>query len=413
MKYQIPLQNLEKLQKRINRIINKGAPIKFEIGEDCYIEYHINGIVDVNGNLATFYLKAKEVFVEGEYVINGWRFVATIEHKENGNIIRSIDSSLEGKIPEVYRTCAPYCDHCRQARHRKDTYLIFNESTKEFKQVGKSCLMEYTCGLDSEVCAEICSCIPMCEQASDYLNDEFMRSIKASMKTSSCVSSKIVKEVSYAYVKQNGYKSGETTREISDLVFERGTNARANEEQLSKVDAWVKELDANNDYLKNAKVAWESKYSEYRDIALIASLINTYFKEMARLDAISQSNNTYVGEVGTKIVFKVASKRVLYCKGKYAYYGDEVYMYELHDEQGHTILWSTSSMVGVGDIIQAKIKELGEYKGVKQTIITRGTILYHDTTSGFDSYETKEEEQQAKTKAHKALDAFIKYLELD
>lgn len=410
MNYQIPLQNLEKLQKKINRIINKGAPIKFEIGEDCYIPYHIDGIYDVNGRLVTFYLKAKEVYVEGEYIINGWRFVATIEHKDSGNIIRSIDPKLEDKIPEIYRTCAPYCDHCKQARHRKDTYLIYNESTNEFKQVGKSCLMEYTCGLSADICAEICSCIPMCESACE-LDDEFMRSVKASMRTSSCVSSKEIKEVSYAYVKQNGYKSGETTRAIADLVFNGRSNARGSKEQIEKVDAWVKSLDANNDYLKNAKVAWESSYSEYRDIAFIASLINTYFKEMTRKDEIAKSNNTYMGNVGDKVVFKVASKRVLYCKGKYAYYGDEVYMFELHDEQGHTILWSTSSIVCVGDIIQAKIKELGEYKGIKQTIITRGTILYHDPTSGIDPYESDEEEAKAKESAQEALNKFIQFLE--
>jgi len=406
MMYQIPLQKLDKLEKKINRIINKGAPIKFEIGEDCLIPYTIDGIYEINGSLKTFYMKAKEVFVEGVYVINGWRFVATLEHKESGNIIRCVDSSLEGKIPEKYRTCAPYCDHCKQSRHRKDTYLIYNESTNEFKQVGKSCLMEYTCGLSADVCAQICSSISMCEQASD-LDDEFMRVVRNSMRNSSCASSKEVKEISYNYVKQNGYKSGETTRAISDLVFGRGTNDKASKEDIEKVDAWVNSMDANNDYLKNAKVAWNSKYSEYRDIAFIASLINTYFKEMIKLEELNKTNNTYMGEVGDKVVFKVASRRVLYSKGKYAYYGDEVLVWEIHDEQGHTILWSTSTFVSVDDIIQAKIKSLGEYKGVKQTIITRGTILY----SRGDIYETKEEEDSARESAMDALDKFLSLLD--
>lgn len=246
----------------------------------------------------------------------------------------------------------------------------------------------------------------MCESASS-MDDEFMQSIRASMRTSSCVSSKEVKEVSYSYVKQNGYKRGDTARAISNLVFGRGTKARATKEQIEEVDAWVESLDADNDYLKNAKVAWESKYSEYRDIAFIASLINAYFKEKARLDEVAKSTNAYMGEVGDKVVFKVASKRVLYSKGKYAYYGDTVYMFELHDEQGHAILWSTSSIVGVGDVIQAKINKLGEYKGIKQTTITRGTILYHDATDGHGSYGTNEEEAKAKQDAQEALDRFI------
>lgn len=404
MTIDIPVQNIEKLTKKINRIINKGAPITFVIGEDSFIPFKIDGCDK------TFYTKAKKVTVEGSYIINGWRFVATLEHKENGkNIIRCIDSSLEGKIPEIYRTCGPHCDHCKQARHRKDTYLVYNESTKEFKQVGKSCLMEYTCGLDAEICAQMCSVIPMLHEASVF--DEGFRN-----PSNSCASSREVKQIAYVYVAEHGYTPKETTRVISMLVFgmENQNAKRAPQEEVDKVNAWVETLDTtNNDYLYNAKVAWESSYSEYRDIALIASLINTYFKEMARLEELKKQNNTYMGNVGDKVTFQVASRRVLYSKGKYAYYGDEVLVYEIKDTQGHTILWSTSSMVQFGDIIQAKIKSLGEYKGVKQTIITRGTILYTygEENSPYLNEQEREEAIEHKNQAKDALDKFLSLLE--
>ena len=69
MMYQIPNQNIEKLTKKINRIINKGAPITFEIGEDCLIPYQVDGIYDINGRLVNFYVKGKEVNVEGNTLV--------------------------------------------------------------------------------------------------------------------------------------------------------------------------------------------------------------------------------------------------------------------------------------------------------------------------------------------------------
>ena len=113
MKYNILVCNLEKLEKKINRAINKGAPITFIKGEKVYVK---------DPDFPNVKHPAIECEVDGNYIINGWRFVATLEHKEIGNVIRRVDSSLE--IPEYYKTCEPRCDHCKSLRRRKDTYII-------------------------------------------------------------------------------------------------------------------------------------------------------------------------------------------------------------------------------------------------------------------------------------------------
>ena len=80
-------------------------------------------------------------------------FVGTIEHShEPGveNVIRNITSY---KIPEKYWTAIGNCDHCKTERNRKDTYIVRNVKTGEFKQVGKRCLEDYT-GLDAGIAAQ-------------------------------------------------------------------------------------------------------------------------------------------------------------------------------------------------------------------------------------------------------------------
>ena len=90
------------------------------------------------------------VEVSGTAKVNDWEFVAELEHTENGNIIRGTGIY---EIPERYYTGKPVCEHCKSNRFRKNTYIVRNSTTGEFKQVGKSCLMDFTNGLSAEAVA--------------------------------------------------------------------------------------------------------------------------------------------------------------------------------------------------------------------------------------------------------------------
>ena len=85
---------------------------------------------------------------EGTAKVNDWEFVSSVEHTAEGNIFSKALTSLE--IPERYRTGDSYCEHCNTHRSRKNTFIIHNTVTDEFKQVGKSCLMDFTFGMAVE-----------------------------------------------------------------------------------------------------------------------------------------------------------------------------------------------------------------------------------------------------------------------
>ena len=143
MKYSIYEGNMERLEKKLKRIENKckkygNADFKFEVIGEKY-----QTIKDDNGNEET--IKRIIVDVDGIAKVNDWIFVGTIQHKDNGNIIRQFKTDIE--VPEKYRHTDSICEHCHCNRVRKDTYLIYNEQTHEFKQVGKSCLNDFTNGL--------------------------------------------------------------------------------------------------------------------------------------------------------------------------------------------------------------------------------------------------------------------------
>ncbi len=55
----------------------------------------------------------------------GWQFAATIEHDEDGNIIRQVPG-VEVDL-SAYRTVAAWCSHCNTARNRIDTFVVLHE----------------------------------------------------------------------------------------------------------------------------------------------------------------------------------------------------------------------------------------------------------------------------------------------
>jgi hypothetical protein len=391
----IPIDKLEELTKKINTIKNKGADVTFNVGKENTVEHELS-----NGTVVA--VKCKEVEVEGKYQVDEWRFVATIEHSGSGNIIRAFDTSLEGQIPSKYRTAGQECEHCNQIRDRKDTYLVYNEKTKDFKQVGRTCLRGYTNGLDAERCAMFADVMNyFIELETEDTKEEFgfggFSSGAYDVKTDS------IKKIIFGYVKANGYVPQQTGRELTQILFgsAQNTSSEASESEVKEMNAWVSQLkDTSNDYMWNAKTAWTKEYAEYRDIALLASFVKVFLKDKSQevvRQAQKETGNDagYVGNVGDKIVIKnLKSVRVLFIKdnSQYGYNASSSYLLELIDSEGHVYVWSTTiflrpdkdfASLGKHDealsnveSITATVKEHKEYKGVKQTVITRGKVKW-------------------------------------
>lgn len=410
MKYSIPVKKFAKLEKIITKYQKKGASITFEVGEKV-IEQGRLFVNDAIRHCSYDYpidVECIEVFVEGTYVINGWHFVGTIDFTENGNIIRLADSSYEGKIPARYLHTPKICEHCGKIRNRKDTYLIASDEG-EFKQVGSSCLLDYTHGLDADECADIMSCLNKVMNLSnfDFDADSFMGDGFTSNGVS--MNRSTVLGIVYDYVRQYGYQrmsEGKgTAQDIMTMLWHGMDDEEmtrryeslkpVSEEQLKEVDDFARNyFDSDNDYMRNASLAWSKDSIEYRDFGLVSSFANTFFKEKdkeaQKAQKMAQLNNEYVGNIGDRITIKVKSARVLYTK--YSSFGS-TYVQELTDTDGHVYIWSTQDVINCylnGGVVndegkpvtnedgtldlKATVKAHNEYKTIKQTVITRGTV---------------------------------------
>ena len=417
MKYSIPLNKLEKLEKIIARYQKKCASITFNVGDEVIEDATLYVEDKINHCMKSFPIKVtcREVEVDGVYVIKGWQFVGTIEFTELGNIIRVADSSFEGKIPARYLHTPKICEHCGKIRNRKDTYLIYNVDSGEFKQVGSTCLLDYTKGLDANECASIMSCLDKVSTLSDFDFSEDSFFGNGFDSTSCGFDRTFVLPLVYAYVSKYGYErmfEGRGTAQDVRICVLREWNYLGEEmskyyedrynslvmpsdEEMNAINEFAKaHLEDEFGYMRNASIAWLKKSVEYRDFGLVASFVATYLKEMKKQELqnakIADSNNEWVGNVGDRITIKVASLRCLWSNSievawhTYA----QTFFYEIKDEEGHTFTWKSSTCLdryfdeddckwvelAQPKEIVATIKGHSEYKGLKQTVLTRGKV---------------------------------------
>jgi len=145
--FQIPEENLPAFRDRIETLARKakrlGCPaIEFTVGTPERVELRRP---DGMGSVKV-YANVFPVTVSGESPrVNGFEFVAKLSPAGDtgSNFVFAVLGSDEAKLPEKFRTAAMNCDHCHASRKRKDTFVLRNETTDEFSQVGRDCLKDF------------------------------------------------------------------------------------------------------------------------------------------------------------------------------------------------------------------------------------------------------------------------------
>ncbi len=387
--YEVFEGNMERLTKKLHTIQNKckkyGSSFKFEEVGETFRTYTIS-----EGNTVT--VRYVVVEASGSVIHEDWEFIAVIDHAKSGNIIRQFKTDVE--VPTKYYTTAPICEHCNTTRRRKDTYLIHNTSTGEWKQVGRTCLCEFTHGMDAEEVTRYIS-----------LFDEIIKGEAIGSGCSHEPYFPVLDVLKFAFetVKHFGYQrstdwenyptrircmdyyrvySGTTsyigTKAISKIKEEMDLVSFDPEEFVDiahEAVSWVLEQEDNNSYLHNLRVICNSEYCSAKNIGILVSLAPTYFRhleEVAKQQAEKKndSSSTFVGQVGEKVNFTCGDITCVYTSD--SLYGIN-FMYKMHDESGNVFMWSTSTSVDTDRkySVVGTIKKHEEFRGVKQTWLTR------------------------------------------
>ena len=341
---------------------------------------------------------------EGTAVINGWEFVASVEHTSKGNIFSK--ALIDVEIPERYRDSDPYCEHCKSHRMRKDTFIVRNTETGEFKQVGKSCLKDFTFGMSASTAAYMASLKTIFEEVEIreigggmawfqkyYETDEVLRFAAETIRhfgfsrsnDDTSTKSRVSEFFAVAHNDTRIWDPKKITR-VRNLMEQVGFNPDSDEakEMVEKAIAWLDSQEARNDYLHNLKVATSLDHVDGGKFGLLVSLFPTADRELEKeaqrkAEAAKGAKSEYVGKIGDRIDVEVESVKCITswesCYNGYS--TTTTYIWKIVGKDGNIYTWKTSKYISE-DVpptkIKGTVKEHKEFRGTKQTELTRCKI---------------------------------------
>lgn len=398
--YYILEDNLERLEKKLARIQNKCNAYDYKFHYKKGRPVFRDLTLDDGSTVSAKYIPV-EVF--GEVKHQDWRFVGTIDHHEAGNVIRQMDTTLE--VPEYYRTTKCICEHCNTRRNRKETHLVYNDVTQEFKQVGKSCLTEYTRGLSAElVTSYIAMFDTLIQGEAPYTG----------IRPVPYYPIEVILAYAYQCVKHFSYWKTDSDRPTRGRCMdyfrflEQGwapgaLAAQQFKEELAAVPSfnpqseetkqfvegaleYARNSTDSSSYMHNMRTICSEDFVKPADLGILVSLVPTYMRhlesEIARQEkeqAIADEGKAsqFIGEVGARIEFTPVSVECVYSTDTMYGYS---WLYKFVDTEGNVYMWWSSSGVDQDKEIKSvkgTVKSHEEYKGVKQTFLTRCRVAYN------------------------------------
>lgn len=324
----------------------------------------------------------------------GWSFVATLHPiTDTSTAVMTVPGS-ELEIPKKYwERDATYCDHCRAARFRKETFLVHSES-EGFKQVGRQCLKDFLGHQSPEQVAAQASFV--CSWLEDLTEDsrgwdelsgmrggyrEELFEVEGLLR----VSAMMIREFGWKSVSQAEVECRTSTAShvrqwvgYGKKYFSSSMSVTDGDRELaSRTLAWVEGLDPRSDYERNLVVAVQAGSVDWKMIGIVASAVASYQRsqEKERTEAIKKESR-YVGEVGKRGTFEVTVLNVREVCGDWGI----SYLHKMADQDGNLFSWFYS---GSGENleegrtykIKGTVKKHQEFNGRRETQLSRCTVL--------------------------------------
>jgi hypothetical protein len=337
--------------------------------------------------------------------IGGWVFLATLDHDadqgadESVGIRRApVGTFLKNKIGEEaaaaveaadltsYRHAGPDCDHCGFNRRRKQTYILFEVATGELRQIGSTCLGDYTGAHNPERVAAWAEWLEALyadlgfESGDDGFGDVGIGGGRIAIPTRDFLTNvaAMIREFGWTprWTRDDSYGDftrnyGATADRAKDNYLERNAKLRVattdeDREIATTALDWVRddlsERDELSEFEHNLTTYCRADYLGEKGDGFVASAIGAYQRELQRqLEAKRTAGSEWIGSVGDRI--KGLTFTVTFVKSFEGQYGTR-WLTKGYDRDGNGIIWW-----GAGGIDQGT------------TVTCSATIKKHETDS--------------------------------
>lgn len=435
--YRIPESNLRQLAEKIEKLNKKAAKLACE--PITYSVKDIETITIQHGRNAGKVFKWAHILLIGESpVLEGWRFIATLQHMQDvpDNIIRTISNEFD--IPAQFRD-RKICDHCQVNRYRRDTFLVQHIASGMLWQVGRSCLKDFLGHQDPHRVAQICELMVQLHSYTKALEDfdpedydfekervigqpRYMLDLQAYLVHVSCA------------IRAHGWISKSKARESFDAIPTCETayslmmdlnNPHVPAEVKAKLPKpigadeimadeciqWLEELDVRsrdevlNDYLHNLRVIGSQGAIEMNMLGYAASIVMAYCKEKGKLlpgqaALHNRKESRHLGEPGKREEFFMRLSAIKHLENSS--------LLTFEDQNGNIAKWFCSNFAklkineGSWYLFKATVKDHGEFKGVKETRFNRCSDFKEvapEVTERIEERKAKEEQTNESLKS--------------
>lgn len=388
MLYAIYEDFFEDVEKKLNRVAKKcikhGNDFTFEVkGEEIREKFDEEyGI--------TRYHKFILVEVDGTAKIDDWECIAVLEVHDAGNIIRRINTEID--IPNRFKNTKNLCEHCNSKRQRNNLYVIHNVKTDEWKQVGGNCLKLYTGGLSMEYVAAYMDGITELEEfdgivghgkAYYHVDEVLSYAVEVINKTGyfnaqSMLPTKYIVSTLMHNTMDKAIDS--INRDFADArlnvrVCHNDFHKNSTKDTVEKIVEYYKSIDDDSEFIHNVKVMLNEQYVLAKNFGFLCYLPSGYAKHIEKeIEKVKRVETKHFGEVGNRYKDKVIQDVTLVTSWETQWGYTHVYKIILEDNS--VLVWKTSNYLYTEkdekfDKISFTVKEHKEYKGEKQTEVTK------------------------------------------
>jgi hypothetical protein len=358
------------------------------------------------------FVEIKVVGGEAPRLPGGWEFAAVLEPLGESCIVnftpileRDEDwraaQAVAGR--ERFSEKGMYCDHCKAFRRRKEIFLLVNEEG-ETVWVGRQCLRDFLGHTSPE---NLVARFQWFRQLQDYLGGGYPRPVpmyptRGVLECTVCAiaidgwrsrgkardegGAATADNVQFAFV-GDSKEAREYRATLHDYYAENESHIQA---RVEKALTWIREMDQDeankSDYISNLKTACCAEEIKLKHFGLVCSLLVAYDKhieteadrqrrEREREDrAKATADSQHLGEKGERLELEA---EVVMMRDVDSFYGPSVLFKFVAD--GNVLTWFCSGRtpdVEVGDKVQVRgtVKKHDEYKGTKNTQLTRCTV---------------------------------------
>ncbi len=325
--------------------------------------------------------------------LGAWQVVGKVEAVEGGCLVFCVTAVAEDASEVRGRSQSKLvCEHCKRERRRAGVFVLREDGSGRYMQVGSGCLKDFT-GIDPGAAlflAKLHEVIRLAEDEADEFASSSRRNAVATVGFLADVSflSDRGGFVSSARGQEEGVEP--TYSEASRMwsLLERDDTLRAaytatieaHQEAAERVRAWVLTKEGETDFDANTKLMLAQDYLQMkpRHLALAAATVAMHRKATAEAKRRSEPS-AHVGVVGEKRVAVLTVERVVELENPYS--RAAAFLVRLRDEQGNKLAWRSAAVPrelvqGQGKRVEAgfKVKRHGDYKGSAQTDVTHVQI---------------------------------------